>query len=810
MLAGCCSLAAAGLALNHPLSPPWAIAACTALLGLSFWKPHDHLLWVLPLLPVAGLATWSGWVTFEEFDLLVLATAGGAALRHAADSRTSRLTWGGVDRRWLSTFCLTAFAVLVAVAAVRGVMDAGGWQWSWWHGYHEAMNPLRLAKGYYLSLLLLVLWLKSRQVNPHLASVRWIQGMAGVLATTAAMTLWERTAFTGLLNFSSDYRATALFWEMHAGGAALDVVLVMCFASLASALTLAKDWRSWLGWISVALLAAYACAVTFSRVVYVGAPLVLLVWWLGRILAARSAPAVHRPKWSVFPPLLALAFGLAAATLFPVAGYRGLLALVGCLAILLPLIPRLQQLPAGAAVSASLMGVLVSAMAYFAAAEFAKVTYLVYALAFLGAALLVLVRWSLSPAAAAEAAPAPASAVADMALLALYVCLCMGLGAVSVHWGGDRAATVSISISLALGLAPLLLRASRLSPWPASPRWQVSFLAFLASLGLIAGVLSGGAYMGSRWAQVEQDLNGRSQHWSNALSRLQSTTDWVWGRGSGRYASTSLLSADVKNRAGDYRWQADPAGGHVVLTGGNHVIGWGEMLRVSQRVSEPGGPVEVRFKARASSAVAMHFEICEKHLLYHLTCVFGKRQVPAKPGEWQDHSLQLRGAAYPTRGFWYAPRLMAFSMAVESSGGRVEVDDVQLLQPAGTALLSNGDFSNGLAHWYSTSDHLHLQWHAKNLLVHLLFEQGVLGLGMFLAMVVLALWRLGLGPLRKSPFAVPLFSAILGLLVVGVADSVLDMPRIAVLVYLSLGVAMMTKPPQVVSANSVRPSLAHT
>jgi len=39
------------------------------------------------------------------------------------------------------------------------------------------------------------------------------------LAAAAISTIWERTAFTGLLNFSSDYRTTGMFWEMHVGGA---------------------------------------------------------------------------------------------------------------------------------------------------------------------------------------------------------------------------------------------------------------------------------------------------------------------------------------------------------------------------------------------------------------------------------------------------------------------------------------------------------------------------------------------------------------------------------------------------------------
>jgi hypothetical protein len=33
----------------------------------------------------------------------------------------------------------------------------------------------------------------------------------------------------GLTNFASDYRTSALFWEMHVGGAALDAWLMLSF-----------------------------------------------------------------------------------------------------------------------------------------------------------------------------------------------------------------------------------------------------------------------------------------------------------------------------------------------------------------------------------------------------------------------------------------------------------------------------------------------------------------------------------------------------------------------------------------------------
>ena len=38
----------------------------------------------------------------------------------------------------------------------------------------------------------------------------------------SAGALWERAVYTALLDFSSDYRTTGSFWEMHVGGAALD------------------------------------------------------------------------------------------------------------------------------------------------------------------------------------------------------------------------------------------------------------------------------------------------------------------------------------------------------------------------------------------------------------------------------------------------------------------------------------------------------------------------------------------------------------------------------------------------------------
>ena len=72
-----------------------------------------------------------------------------------------------------------------------------------------------------------------------------------------------------------------------------------------------------------------------------------------------------------------------------------------------------------------------------------------------------------------------------------------------------------------------------------------------------------------------------------------------------------------------------------------------------------------------------------------------------------------------------------------------------------------------------------MPWHAKNVGVHLLFEQGLLGAAAAALLVAAALWRLTLGVARAHPLAPPLAAAVVGLLTVGLVDSLLDIPRVA-------------------------------
>jgi len=140
---------------------------------------------------------------------------------------------------------------------------------------------------------------------------------AGVVGVVA---LGERIAYPGVLDFSSPYRITARFWEMHVGGAAIDAYLALAIPCVAWAVWRARTpWRFALAAL-LAVLAVHAALVTFARGVWLGVMLPLaglaaaLAWRRWRPGTAR-APAGTPVSTSAQRRLVALAGALAAFVL---------------------------------------------------------------------------------------------------------------------------------------------------------------------------------------------------------------------------------------------------------------------------------------------------------------------------------------------------------------------------------------------------------------------------------------------------------------------------------------------------------------
>lgn len=825
----------AELAWHHPLSGPLALAAWGAvvLLAALFWVRTPLLL--LAPLPLIGLAPWSGWITFEEMDLLVTACGCGGYLAYALqlNARDRAPAWRhGLAFSPVVVALILALALSAAWSVKRGFADAGGFSFGWFQGYHEAMNSVRNAKAIFLVLALLPLWTAAAAARPRGFSRALLLGLVLALAGASAAALWERLAYTGLLDFSTDYRTTALFWEMHVGGATLDgfLVLTLPFALLALLRT-RSPWHFGIGLVIV-LLAAYACLTTFSRGVYLALPLALIPMVLladaQRRRAAASGPEsshIDSTLGAVDEPLsrpaklgalaMAGAFALAAALVFGGGGYRGLLALFFVMVILLTMpaslwLPTLSQ-RLTALLMGGLLALVLGGASWALSLAVPKAAYVLSAVALVCCALL---RW--------RDAPGQARPVYVLLVSTCWFWLLATMVIVADYWGGTAGRWTALAAGLALaGVWAAMLLEPRL--WPlqgaanagkAGWRKRALLVAGLLLVMAVVAALGGGAYLRDRVATWKEDGQTRLTHWHDGLRLLHGGRQWLLGKGSGRFVPSNFYEGPASAQIGDYRLRTDDAESYLALAAGKHLLGHGEQFRISQRIAAPApGQATIQVTSRTAADAYLMMQVCEKSLIYPDNC--STLQVLLKPlrpgdtpaesgagapaaagmGSWQTSQFKL-GPVPALGGDWWAPRFVTFSMALETRGARVDISRIAMQDAQGRELLQNGDFNREMAHWFFSSDRHHLPWHIKNAALHVLFEQGLVGLALLGGAYLLALVRLSFGRGRDHPLAPAMVAALIGFGVVGAFDSLLDAPRIGFVFFtlLLLGLGLRALP----------------
>ncbi|MBA4218752.1 MAG: hypothetical protein C0460_15630 [Methylibium sp.] len=825
-LVGALGLAAVGaeLAWHHPLSGPLALAAwgAVALLAALLWVKTPLI--VLAPLPLLGLAPWSGWITFEELDLLVTACGCGGYLAYALqlNARDRAPAWRhGLVYSPVVLVLIVALALSAAWSVKRGFADAGGFEFGWFHGYHEAMNSVRNAKAIFLVLALLPLWTAAAAARPRGFARGLLLGLVLALFVGAGAALWERLAYTGLLDFSTDYRTTALFWEMHVGGAALDGFLVMTLPFALLALLRTRAPMNFAAGLVIMLLAAYAVLTTFSRGVYLALPFALIPMVLladaQRRRAAAAGPDSSQldgtgaavdaplPRLAKLGALaMASAFGLAAALIFGGGGYRGLAALFGVMVVLLTMPASLWRPSLGQRLTALLMGgvlaLLLGAASWALSTLLPKAAYWLNALALLACGLL---RW--------RDAPGEVRPVYALLVTTAWFWLLSTMVIVADYWGGTTGLWTALAAGLALaGLWAVMLLEPRL--WPlngaahqgvAGWRKRALLVAGLLLVMAIVAALGGGSYLRDRVAGWKEDGQTRLTHWRESLRLLHGGRQWLLGKGAGRFVTSNYYDGPTSAQVGDYRLRNDGNESYLAMAAGKHQLGRGEQFRISQRIPAPAvGPVKIELLSRTAADAALVLQICEKNLLYPDNCSGIEQVLKPAPadgqtpaGGWQTLQTQL-GPLPALGGDWWAPRFVTFSMSLDTRGARVDIARIAMHDAQGRALLVNGDFNREMARWFFSSDRHHLPWHIKNAALHVLFEQGLVGLALLGGAYLLALARLSFGRGRDHPLAPAIVAALIGFGVVGAFDSLLDAPRIGFIFFtlLLLGLGLRALP----------------
>jgi len=764
------ALAAFGLLLAAASVYPAPKLLLAVLLGgymaLLLWRPQAWLVAVPALLPVLDFAPWNGWFFLEELDLLLLATCAAGYWRLGRERAPTKLPT-------LASFALGLFMLCYVISAWRGITPLAPLDANSFANYTSPYNGLRVLKGVLWPLLLLPLLRGTAGENGSNLQRLLVPGMLLGLAACSLAVVWERLAFPGLFNFSSDYRPTAPFSAMHTGGAALDAYLAMTFPFVTLWLINHPPPRRLVLGLLALSLGLFAGLTTFSRDIY-------LAYAAAGAIIAVIGSAQHLRTGSLSPRSMAASLILLVLTywvlgqVFTFGGYRGLAAALGLLATAMLLsgaAPRVPK-PMAAGALALLLLLLVAGIGMLGSGGAnAKGAYVAYGLALLcaagGVGMLAL-------------APAPQRPWGVLLLAAALPAQALAAALVARHYGGNDALP---GIALAVVLA-FALGACRLLP---QPPWKldrgtltVSFFSAIVFTALIP--ITSSYYTGSRFSTVGSDLGVRLAHWSEALHMMgDDATTSLFGEGLGAFPRTYAWQNTHGEVPGTFSYADEPGNRFLVLGAAQYAIGYGEVLRMLQHVDVKVAyrytlKLDIRRKTPDAWPVAM---VCQRWLIYPEDCTvanFGKVQAVTPDWITLETQLPVRGA----RNRWGAPLIL--ELYNNGRQGQLAIDNVSLVEvETGRELIRNGSFSNANDYWFFSSDRNHMPWHVKNFAVNQLFELGMVGL-VATAFLLLALGgRMVARGLAGDSFAVVSLAALTGCMMVGLFDSITDVPRLSIL-----------------------------
>ena len=252
--------AAAGIAFwlyGFP-TQPLLLAVLFTVCALAFWHKPGWIFVLVPFaLPAFDLAPWSGRFFLDEFDVLVfLALAIGFARVPAVPKRRSRDVFAAL--------AVLLVAIAYGIGTVRGLWPPIAPDANAFNNYASPYNALRVAKGALYAFALWRLWRRLAE-SGHPPARAFALGMSAGLAWTVAVIVVERLAFVHALDFTSDYRVTGPFSQMHTGGAYIEAFITTAtpFLLLLLLQTRSRLWRA--AGVLCLGAAVYALMVTFSR-----------------------------------------------------------------------------------------------------------------------------------------------------------------------------------------------------------------------------------------------------------------------------------------------------------------------------------------------------------------------------------------------------------------------------------------------------------------------------------------------------------------------------------------------------------------
>lgn len=292
-----------------------------------------------------------------------------------------------------------------------------------------------------------------------------------------------------------------------------------------------------------------------------------------------------------------------------------------------------------------------------------------------------------------------------------------------------------------------------------------------------------------RFSVASQDKDSRAFHWHDALEmRDDDVTTALFGMGLGSYPRTFFWLNNENTHPATYEIDTENGNNYLRLRGGDALY-LGQYLPINSHKNYRL-IMDVRSEKENLNLSTM---LCEKSLQYSLRCSNGTGMTLSKK-TWEhiEQTIDSNDVGELVAGFLKRPIQLSFYNG-NGFGKSLDVDNVQLIDETGMNLLKNGDFSKGSDFWFFSAEK-HNPSHIFNFWVHLLFDQGWLGLILFAFLFIKGIYNCCRRLPRSNVFSVILLTSFSGFMVVGFVDSPFDAPRLTLLFFLLLFFALMRTP----------------
>jgi VanZ family protein len=206
--------------LNYPSFQAALGIALTAYALLLFARPAAWMLVVPTTIAMLDLAPWSGRTYWDELDIVLCVTLGVLLVRRGASLRLRDVPPG-----------LKVFAMSAVIGALWSLTPAPAVDLDSFASLLSPYAAARMLKSIAWGCLLWMVAVDERRRGNDVLG--WLTtGFVVATISLFAFTLWEKQAYSALLEFTTSYRATGPSSAANVGGAYLEafVVLWMPFA----------------------------------------------------------------------------------------------------------------------------------------------------------------------------------------------------------------------------------------------------------------------------------------------------------------------------------------------------------------------------------------------------------------------------------------------------------------------------------------------------------------------------------------------------------------------------------------------------